>query len=882
MDAPVRCHHCGEVAGGDASLVELDGALAPMCCEGCAAAALFIRDAGLDDYYRLRQSAAARVDPQADDYEAWLHPDVQSQHVREVSSGSEITVVIDGMRCAACAWLIDRALAREHGVLEVAANAVTGRVRLRWDPARVALPALLRRLAGLGFAPHLATGLAREAARRTERRRDLLRLGVAALGALQAMMFAEALYLDTAAQMPIPTRDFLRWIALLVSTPVVFFAGWPFLAGAWRELRAHRPGMDALIGTSLLLAFGASVVETLRGGPQVWFDAAVMFVLLLLAARQLEAWARQRASARVDALARARPALAWREIAGGGRERVAASRLMPGDIVNVSCGEALPADGVLLGDALAVPAETAHPASVADDAFGNNARPASARSTRDDEAHPASACGERDDETYPAPACGTLDDERPPAAAADACGNDVNEPALVRAWLDESLLTGEAEPVARHAGDEVFAGSVCREQPLRLRVTRTGAQMLLSDLERLLERAQEQRPRVAQVADRIASWFVPAMFGAAAAAGIAWWQIDAARTVEIVLAVLAVSCPCALSLAVPAALAVAHGRLASIGVLSVEPDALFALAAADTAVFDKTGTLTRGRPELIACDVFDNLVDADRALRIAAGLQRGSGHVLAQAFAHRDPAIAEDVRNVPGFGLEGRIGDRRLRLGRAEFAAARADDGALWLGDGSRAFARFVVRDGLRPEAASTVAALKQAGFAIEICSGDSPQTVDAVAAAVHADAATARCTPADKLALLRARQAAGRRVLMIGDGINDAPVLAGADVSIAIGSGAALAHRAADFVLAGDTLTRIPQAIALARRARRVVRQNFAWALAYNLLALPFAACGLVTPWLAALGMAGSSLVVTLNALRIARSMPSASAAPHAATVAS
>lgn len=338
------CHHCGETLAADAIC---DGDRA-FCCNGCAAAATWIREAALGDYYALRTSPAGRVQVDASDFGAWDRDVVLAEHARVVPGGREITVLTDAMRCAACAWLIDRALRRHPGVLDAGANAVTGRVVVAWDPQRVTLSTLMQRLAALSYRPWLATGDAREQAQRRERRRWLLRLGVAGLGAIQAMMFAEALYLDTAQQMPVATRDFFRWITFLVSTPVVFYSGWPFLEGMWRELRGRRVGMDTLIAGSTLLAYVASLAETLRGGTHVWYDAAVMFVLLLLVARMFEQRARGIASAQVDALARARPALALREREDGSTEQVPLGEIAIGDVLRVAAGEAVPADGVLL------------------------------------------------------------------------------------------------------------------------------------------------------------------------------------------------------------------------------------------------------------------------------------------------------------------------------------------------------------------------------------------------------------------------------------------------------------------------------------------------------------------------------------------------------
>jgi Cu2+-exporting ATPase len=373
MNAPVAtiprdgCHHCGEPLPAAPAQVQLDGSWQAFCCDGCAAAAQWIRDARLDDYYRLRSEPGMRVQAEAADFRVWDREDLLAGHAHDIEGGREITVLSDGMRCAACAWLIDRALGREPGVLDAGANAVTGRIRIAWNPAATPLSRVLARLASLGYRPYLATGEERERARRNERNRALLRIGLAGLGAMQAMMFAEALYLDTRGEMPLPTRDFFRWITFLVSTPVVFWAGWPFIAGAWREIRERVPGMDTLVAGATLLAYVASVWGTVAGSEHVWYDAAVMFVFLLLVARQLEQRARRIASAQVDALARARPAFATRERDDGSRESIPLAELAVGDVACVAVGEPVPADGVLLDDSArfeeALLTGEAHPAA---------------------------------------------------------------------------------------------------------------------------------------------------------------------------------------------------------------------------------------------------------------------------------------------------------------------------------------------------------------------------------------------------------------------------------------------------------------------------------------------------------------------------------------
>ena len=706
---------------------------------------------------------------------------------RAVPGGCEVVLLTDGMRCAACAWLIDRALAREPGVSEVVANAVTGRIRLVWNPARSRLSGILRRLLALGYRPYLAGGREEEAARRADTRRWLLRVGVAGIATLQAMMFAEALYLDPLHQMPAATRDFFRWLTFLIATPVIFYAGFPFLAGAWREITQRRAGLDVLVSAATLLAWGASTLETLRGGAHVWFDAAVMFIFLLLVARMIEQRARRMAVARVDALARATPVLADRQRADGGLEAVPVVQLVQGDVVRVAAGGNVPADSKLLDDS---------------------------------------------------------------------------------ASFDESVLTGESRPVLHAPGDAVLAGSIPVDRTVRVTVTASGAATQLSALLRLVQRAQEHRPRVARAADRIASWFVLGLTAVTIATYIVWRSHDASRAFEVALALLVISCPCALALAVPAALAAAHSRLSRQGILVCRPDALETLARIDTCVFDKTGTLSDGSWHVRSAQVFGALT-ADEALHLAAAIERGSLHPLASAFhAHDDGREASLASQQAGRGITAVVKGRDLRLGIAPFAAGRADDGALWLGDGNAPLARFDMQESPRADAAPALEQLRSQGLSLHLMSGDGADPLRAAWSpwAIAFVSSAARQLPEDKLARVRALQSQGHRVAMVGDGINDAPVLAGADVSIAVAGrrGAGAAQR------------RHRPVAPRARQHRRRHRHGAAHAadhppesgLGRGLQPRGIAAGrhGHVVPWMAALAMVLSSLTVTLNALRLAR----------------
>lgn len=442
--------------------------------------------------------------------------------------------------------------------------------------------------------------------------------------------------------------------------------------------------------------------------------------------------------------------------------------------------------------------------------------------------------------------------------------------------LDESMLTGESKPQRRGHGDTVIAGSVNVTHPLRFQVQRIGQDTVLSTIARLLDRAQAQRPRLAHAADWVAGRFVVAVLFIAAGVFAYWWPSDPQLALQALLAVLVVSCPCALGLATPSALVAGTDRLAQDGLLVARADALETLAKITHVVFDKTGTLTTGKVTIDRTVLLAG-ADEEEVRQLGSALERHSAHPIAHAFADIDtPYEAERVEAHPAGGLEGWIGECRLRIGTPAFVAAISDlepvippaDQASWiaLGDTNGPLAMFRLADQIRPEAEATLAKLRRLGIHVEIASGDQDEPVAAVAARLGIGQFASRMRPADKLARIRALQKAGAVVAVVGDGINDAPVLAGADVSIALGSGAALAQTSAAMVLLGDSLRPVADGVLIARRTARVVRQNLGWALLYNVLALPLAASGWLHPWMAALGMSVSSLVVVVNAMQLNR----------------
>jgi len=818
--ATSACYHCGKPNRDPARWrAEWNGERRTFCCAGCLGVAQTIHAAGLDAFYERRTTNADTPRPERDSRDEWSHWDesaAQAGLVRATDDGMrEVSLLLEGMHCGACIWLIESWLSRCPGVAHTSVNFATRRARVVWDPGKARLSDLLRAVVAIGYRGYPYDPARREALARHESRALLLRLAVALLAMMQVMMFAVPTYVTVDGVEP-AHRLLLEWASLTLTLPALLYSGAPFFRGAWRDLRLARPGMDVPVALGLAAAFVASAWATLSGGGAVYYDSVTMFIALLLCARYVEFVARRRAGDAVEVAARARPSTAERLPAWPARdhvETVAAVSLACDDLVLVRAGATVPADGEIVEG---------------------------------------------------------------------------------RASVEEAILTGESRPRSATPGDAVLAGSVVRDGALVVRVTAAGEATRLAAVERLAERAAGERPRIARIADRMAAWFVGALLVLAAVTAAVWWQIDPARVLPVTFAVLVVSCPCALSLATPAALAAAAGALARRRVVVVRADALESLARVTHVVFDKTGTLTTGRPALQET-LPQGATTSAGALALAAALEARSEHPLAGAFRDAAPEgsplpAARDVEVVPGSGVEGVVAGRRLRLGRPEFVAAlsgqplppdvkRVGPAAtcVALGDGEGFVALFAVGDALRPGAVELVARLRHAGIVPVLLSGDRAASVALVAEALAIADARGDAQPESKRDAVARLQAGGAIVAMIGDGINDAPSLAQAQVSVSLGSATPLAQWTADVVVLSDELPRIADVIAHARRTFRVVRQNLAWAFAYNLVAIPAAASGHVTPLVAALGMSVSSLLVVGNALRVARVRGPGAGAPPA-----
>jgi P-type Cu2+ transporter len=805
------CWHCGEPLPAAPPHANVGGVAHAVCCNGCRAVAEWIGELGLADYYRLRSGMATRASEPVDSARsaaAYQRRELARHLVRTRADGaSEATVLVEGLRCAGCGWLIERTLHLLPGIVEVGVNPLAQRAHIVYDGAAVSLAGIVEALARVGYRAIPLDSEALDDSRRRETRDAQKRLAVAGFGAMQAMMYASALWFGVFEGADGYTRDFFRWLTLLAATPVVFYSAAPFFAGARRLIAARRIGMDVPVALAVALIYAGSVVEVIAGGPDVWFESVSMFVFFLSVGRYLEMRARHRTGDLSNALARLMPAFADRVEADGSMLRVGAIELVPGDRVVVADGGCVPVDGVL-------------------------------------------------------------------------------ESALCR--VDEAWLRGESTPVAKRSGETVFAGGIVLGTSATIRATRTGADTVVAGIVALTARAASARPRLVRAGERAAANFVLRVLVLAACTVVGWAIVDPTRAFAATIAVLVVACPCAFALAAPAALTRALAVLTGRGVLVVDPDALEDFASATHVIFDKTGTLTEPS---VARDRTSVLRDLDRgdAFVLAAALAQGSRHPIALTFAGAAPGSLPPVaerESVAGCGIAGIIGERRYRLGRPDYALSPKQlstdlEDAVVLADDDGAIAAFHVEERLRPGVRASVDALVSAGLVVSIASGDSQTKVAAVAAALDIKTWAARQSPADKLALLASLRAQGARVVVVGDGVNDAPMLAGADIAIAMGSAADAAQAASDMVITArfDALadTRV-----LAHEMLSILRQNRNWALVYNLTAVPLAALGFVPPWLAALGMSASSLAVVLNALRIGRAagrLPSPNVtAPHEA----
>jgi len=763
-----HCAHCSaELAPGQGEF----------CCAGCAGAHALVRGLGLGAFYQRQETASGTLRPPE------APPAVDfATHAQPASGGTQsLELMVGGLTCGACVWLVEQALAAEPDVLRARASLTARRLTVAWrgEPARARdLAGLVARL-GFKVAPWSPACL--RATEDAEGRALVRALGIATFGAMNVMLVSVAVWVG--GDMGEATRGLMHWLAALIGLPTVLVAGLPFYRSAIAALRAGRTNMDLAISLGVIATTAMSLSEAIRNGPYTWFDGATALLALLLAGRVLDRAMRRRARQAVAELLALQEGSVTALQADGSSRGVAVEAVRAGDRLLISAGERLRLDGI----------------------------------------------------------------------AAEAV------------LLDASATTGEAVPRSLPAGTLLTAGTVNMGAPFALTVTAALQDGSLAALGRLLERAEQGRGRYVAIADRAARFYVPAVHAVALATFLGWWLLMGVTWQEALVpavAALIVTCPCGLAIAVPAVQVAAVGALFRQGVLVASPSALERLASADHAVLDKTGTLTEGRPELV-----DPEAVSPATLRLAAGMARGSRHPLAQALARAcpDAPIPAGLTEVPGQGMA--LG--AWRLGSPAFLGLGAADEAgmtLHFGLPGGTVSGFHFQDRLRPDAARAVAELQALGLRTELLSGDGADVVEQVAAATGIGPWQARATPAEKAHRIETLTLSGARPLMVGDGINDAAALALAHVSASPAAGSDVAQAAADIVLRGEALCALPLAIRVARRAQRLARQNIGFSLAYNLVAVPMAVLGLVTPLIAAMVMASSSIIVILNALRAGR----------------
>jgi Cu2+-exporting ATPase len=831
----LRCDHCLTTFPAREAVREaFGGGERTFCCGGCRGVYRLVAEEGLGSYYQTRRwgSPGAPVGERGP-----LDLSAFEGAVRRGEGADELDLYVDGIRCASCVWLTERVLQRTPGVLAARVNYATHRARIRWDPARAGLAQVLARVRDAGYQPRPWTETERAMAGRAETRDLLVRLGTAGFLSMQLMIYQAALYAGYFQGIDAPTRRLMEWISLGLTLPVYLYAGAPFLRATWAGLRRAAPGMDALVAIGSGAALVYSVWQMLRGG-EVYFDTAAAIPTLVLVGRYVEAAAKGRAS---EALARL-AALAPREArrisrAPDGREErrtTPVGQIVPGDLVEIVPGERVPLDGEVV--------------------------------------------------------------------------DGVSE-------VDEALLTGEARPVEKRAGAAVIGGTVNLHGALVVRVTRVGRETVLAGIVRAVEEAQAAKPRIQAVADRVVGLFVPAML-LLAAATFGWWRARGAPLDQAVMtgiSVVVIACPCALGLATPIAVLVATGLASGRGLLVRGGDVLERAARVTDVLLDKTGTATRGRPVLREVIAVDPALGVEGALRLAAAVEARSEHHVGRAIVEAARALPDgparevaEFRAVPGRGVEATVllpvatptatstttptatptevllGNRSLlsehRVPLPPDVDARATEReasgetVAFLAAGGAVRALLAVSDVLREEAPGAVRALQAAGVSVAIVSGDGPGATGAVAGALGVPG-VASATPQEKRALVAARQAAGRRVLFVGDGVNDAPALAQAEVGAAMGRGTDVTMESADVVLVREDLGLAAELVVLSRRTLAVIRQNVFWAFFYNAVAIPLAVAGVLHPIVAAGAMASSSLFVVANSLRLRRAAPPATA---------
>ena len=792
------------------------------CCTGCRAVCEAIYAAGLEGFYRRTpEGEPLGPPPELPKNLAVYDLDaVQDEFVDVGGDAREINLLVEGIHCAACVWLIENGLKTLPGVEEARVNLTGRRLRVRWDNGRLKLSRILRRLGDIGYAAVPFDPDSAEGALRRENRAMLYRMAWAGFAMMNLMWISIALYAGADRG---EFRGLFHWIGLMLATPTILYSGYPFYRGAWGALRGGHLSMDLPIAIGASITYLYSLYVTLSGTlvGDVYWDTVVNFLFVILVGRYLESASKRQAVTSTQRLLDLQPRVAT--VLKEGEERMVPVRSVgPGDLVLVRPGERVPVDGEVVEGA---------------------------------------------------------------------------------SELDESMLTGESRPVPKGPGEGVSAGTINGAGVLRVRTTATLKETALGRIIRLVEDAQASRAPIQRLSDRIVPWFVALTLGLAALTFVLWLGTDLELALMAATSVLIITCPCAFGMATPMAVAVASGLGASRGILVKNGAVLERLSSIDHFVFDKTGTLTEGRPAVTALrsgegpwrsleDQGPVLRDEERrALRLIGALERVSEHPAAAAVIRLcegagiglQGTVAQSVQVVPGSGIRGLVEGVDVIVGNADWlrrhGIAPTQDSGLEPGwpksrdlslihcalDGQEVLI-LGTEDRLRPGAREVIDRLRREGIRVTLLTGDRRANGERVASALGGVDLIAEVLPEEKDRVVAELQRDGRRVAMVGDGINDAPALVRADVGIAMGSGTDVSIASADIVLMSDSLERVVEAAQLSRGTLHTIRQNIAISIAYNSIMVPLAMAAIVTPLVAAVSMPLSSLAVIGNSARIRR----------------
>ncbi len=794
-----RCFHCGEdVPEKDQNRwqVEINQQSQPMCCPGCQAVAQTIVDSGLTNFYQHR-TELPDMTPTFIEFDenkvrqellVYDSPTVQESFVSEINDELEATFIVEGISCAACAWLIEHRLNQFSAVTQASLNLSSYRLLIRWKPKEVNLSLLMEALLQLGYQIAPFTPTLAENQRQQENKQTIKRLAIAGIGMMQVMMLSVPLYVGMQNKYEI----LFRLAALLLTLPVISYSAKPFFIASLRDLRTRHLTMDVPVSIALILAFFASVWSTFNQGQEVYFDSVCMFTFFLTLGRYLEMRARHRMGNAGNNLLSLTPALATRINAQGQSESISSKSIQIDDVLQIKAGEMIAADGIVIKGYSSV---------------------------------------------------------------------------------DESALTGEPVAVSKQPDDFVTGGTLNYDQTLHVKVTAVSDKGRLSAIVRLLDRAQQDKPAIAMLTDSIASYFIATVLAISSSVFIYWYLAGAPDAFFIALSVLVVTCPCALSLATPTALTAATASLREKGVLITKGHVIETLNKVTTVAFDKTGTLTSGNMQIANIKIVAKKYTQEQVLALAAGLEQHSAHPISQAFKNIEPVLMDNIKQVAAQGISGEYQGKQYKIGRPDFVLdtppTAPDKQSHWLllAYADTAIAWFAISDSVRPQAHKLIQKLHQKQLKTLILTGDPTSSGTQLAAQLGIKECLVGLSPEQKLDEIQYRQKQGEVVMMVGDGINDVPVLVAADLSLAVNEASDLAKTSADSLLTHGNIYQLISLFYSAQKARSIMRQNMFWALGYNLLALPLAAMGYVPPWAAAIGMSCSSLVVVLNALRLLKS---------------